>query len=137
MWASRATLECMRRTNTGALRNFPANHAGGIDHGVQQRPGGGESASPKRTLSRITVVPVFMARPETEGPSGVELLVQNSAFLRAAPAVDARNLGKRTLGANEADVLLLDARHARPSVVYRAIVRARNGGWERGIVLLL
>jgi DNA-binding response OmpR family regulator len=83
------------------------------------------------------VVPVFIGRQEAGGPSRVELLVRNSAFLQAAPAIDARNLGRRTLGSAHAEVLLLDARSARPSVVYRAIVRARKGGWERGIVLLL
>src|SRR5438552_1655257 len=35
------------------------------------------------------------------------------------------------------DVLLLDGRSARPSVVYRSIVRIRNSGWDRGIVLLV
>jgi DNA-binding response OmpR family regulator len=83
------------------------------------------------------VVPVFMARQLGQGPSEAEQLVRRSAFLRAAPAIDARSLGKRTVAATEGDVLLLDARHSRPSVVYRTIVRARNAGWERGIVLFL
>jgi DNA-binding response OmpR family regulator len=54
-----------------------------------------------------------------------------------APAIDARSLAKRTLSASHADVVLLDARNARPSVVYRAIVGARKAGWQRAIVLLI
>jgi DNA-binding response OmpR family regulator len=77
-----------------------------------------------------------MARSLSD-PSDAERLIGQSAFLRAVPAIDARTLAKRTLDASGADVLLLDARNSRPSVVYRAIVRARNAGWERGIVVLL
>lgn len=126
----------MRRTNTGALRRLPLAHSGGGGQDASRPEGTPESSPPQRTLSRITVVPVFMARSPAD-LSEVERLVGSSAFLRLAPAIDARSLGKRTLGASHADVVLLDARHSRPSVVYRAIVRARNAGWERGIVLLL
>lgn len=129
--------EGMRRTNTGALRRLSTTHVGGGDQPVRHRRRPEEPSSPQRTLSRITVVPVFMGRQAVEGPTSVELLVRHSGILRAAPALDARSLSKRTLGAIEADVLLLDARNSRPSVAYRAIVRARNAGWERGIVLVL
>jgi DNA-binding response OmpR family regulator len=88
-------------------------------------------------LSRITVVPVIMARPLSEASSETGRLIADSAFLRAAPAIDARSLSKRVLANSDADVLLLDARYSRPSVVYRVIARARSAGWQGGIVLLL
>ena len=37
----------------------------------------------------------------------------------------------------EGDVILLDARSSRPSVVYRSIVRIRSAGWDKGIVLMI
>jgi DNA-binding response OmpR family regulator len=78
-----------------------------------------------------------MGRHRAEQSSDAEQFAGPSAFLQFAPALDARNLSKRTLSAASADVLLLDARDSRPSVVYRAIVRARNSGWDRGIVLMV
>jgi DNA-binding response OmpR family regulator len=88
-------------------------------------------------LSRITVIPVVMSRTAPDASDPVEQLLGASPILRALPAIEARSLGKRALAASDADVLLLDARNGRPSVVYRAIVRARTAGWDRGIVLLL
>ena len=81
------------------------------------------------------MLPVTVARPDSE--HSFEVLVGRSAFLQMSPAIDARSLGKRTLNASHADVVLLDARDARPSVVYRAIVATRKAGWQRGIVLLI
>src|SRR5690348_13136900 len=119
----------MRRTNSGALRRPSTGHAGGAEQEVQRRHAPEETSTPQRTLSRVTVVPVFMSRPLMHGASEVELMVKRIGTLRAAVPIEARSLGKRTLAESDAEVLLLDARRSRPSVVYRAIVRARNGGW--------
>src|SRR4051812_40625480 len=108
----------MRRTNTGALRRFPTGHTGGGEKHVERHREAVDVAP--RTLARITVIPVMMSR--SHSGADAEQLIGNSAFLRAAPAIDVPSVGKRTLGESEADVLLLDARHSRPSVVYRAIV---------------
>ena len=129
----------MRRTNTGAVRRFPVGQGGGggAEQEVHRQRGSAELPTVQRTLARITVVPVIMSRGLSGLPSEVEQLIANSSFLRGAPAIDAAGLGKRTLAESEAEVLLLDARHSRPSVVYRTIVRVRNAGWDRGIVLLV
>src|ERR1041385_1916566 len=122
----------MRRANAGAMRHLPTRHPG--EGGGVVRPAPAESPTP-RTLSRISVVPVIMAGSEGQ-VAALEDLIGASSLLRVAAPVEAKNLGRRGLGA-DVDVLLIDARRARPSVVYRAIVRARNAGWERGIVLML
>jgi DNA-binding response OmpR family regulator len=69
--------------------------------------------------------------------ANTEQVIGESAFLRAAPAIPARGLVKRTLESSGADVLLLDGRECRPSVTYRAIARIRAMGWEQGLVLLI
>lgn len=96
---------------------------------------GAREKTQERTLARISVVPVLL-RGADKGfdASG---LIGPSSSLRVSDPIDVRSLNKRTLVSTAGDVLLLDARHTRPSVVYRAIVRARNAGWDRGIVLLL
>lgn len=132
--AAPGQFDTMRRTNTGALRGPSRGHLGGQQ--AVHRPGSGESRV-ARTLTRISVVPVVMGGRVSERCAEIARMIGASAFLQTTEPVDIRSLSKRTLGGSGGEVVLLDGRHTRPSVVYRAIVRARSAGWERGIVLLL
>jgi len=126
----------MRRTNSGAARRLPAHSGHGPRH-LELRRSPEHEAGVQTTLSRITVLPVIMAGSLPEASALTGQLVRASAFLRAAPAVSARGLPKRTLESSGADVLLLDARNCRPSVTYRAIARIRSMSWEHGLVILV
>lgn len=127
----------MRRSNTGAVRRLPPGQDGGGQQESRPQRGAVDAPGPQRKLSRITVLPVIMSRSPSELPAEVDRLIANSSFLSAAPRIEAPSIGKRTLADSKADVLVLDARNARPSVVYRVIVRAKAAGWNGGIVLLI
>jgi DNA-binding response OmpR family regulator len=86
-------------------------------------------------LSRLTVLPVNVLQSHAVDEPAVQLGVGTA--LRTVEPVYARTIARRVLEACEADVVLLDARGSRPTLAYRAIVRLRNAGWERGIVMLI
>ena len=124
----------MRRTNAGAARRLSLAHPGrerGAGTEVQR---GGDDQIPAPPLSRITVLPVVVSRTLLDAPA---ITLSDGAFVRMADSVHARSISSRTLEGRSADVVLLDARDSRPTLVYRTIVRLRNAGWQRGILLLI
>ena len=131
----------MRRSNGGAARSLsighgrPAGGAGQADTSARRRPEA-DLDRPHTPLSRITILPVVVSRSLFETGSVASLLPADG-LLQAAEAIQPRDATERALHASGADVLLLDARETRPTLVYRAIVRLRSLGWKRGIVLLV
>ena len=125
----------MRRTNAGVAQRISLTHPrdGGAETVVRRGPDDqGPPAAPP--LSRITVIPVVVSRSLLESPA---VSISDGAFVRMSEAMHARSVSQRTIESRAADVVLLDARESRPTLVYRSIVRLRNAGWSRGIVLLI
>lgn len=87
-------------------------------------------------LSRITVLPVVVSASLFES-GNVRTHLPADGLVHAVGAVQPRGASSRVFDASGADVILLDARETRPTLVYRAIARLRNQGWKRGIVLLV
>ena len=131
----------MRRSNGGAAPNLSISHgrhpgsvAGGAGRSARRR----EQAidQPQAPLSRITVLPVVVSRALCEA-GNIATLLPADGLVRATGAIQPRSVTSRVLDASGADVILMDARETRPSILYRAIARLRNLGWTRGIVLLI
>jgi DNA-binding response OmpR family regulator len=125
----------MRRTNSGAARRISLAHPArgrGSETAVRRRAN--DQAPPSPPLSRITVIPVVVSPALLDSPA---VSISDGAFVRMSEAVHARSVNQRIVDSRGADVILLDARESRPTLVYRAIVRLRNAGWNRGIVLLI
>ena len=55
----------------------------------------------------------------------------------AMPAIHVSEVTRRGLESSGVDVILLDGRHARPALVYRAVARIRGAAGARGVVVLL
>jgi DNA-binding response OmpR family regulator len=91
---------------------------------------------PHAPLARITVLPVVISRSAFETGT-VATLLPADGLLHAAEAIQPRGASARAFETSHADVLLLDARDTRATLVYRAIARLRNHGWKRGIVLVV
>lgn len=135
----------MQRSNTGEARTVPlALVSARARRELVSMPAHG-SFAPSVGLprsanagSQIAILPVSVARHV--------IAAENTAFsdLRLAGCIVATSetvhvsdLDESALRAAQAQVILLDARHARPSSVYRAVARLRSEGWTRGIVLIL
>jgi DNA-binding response OmpR family regulator len=123
----------MRRSNAGAARHISLAHPG-RDRRVETTKRGGLDTQAPPPLSRVTVLPVVVSRALLDTPA---VAMPDGAFVRMAEAVHARSVSSRTVEGRGADVVLLDARDSRPTLVYRTIVRLRNAGWQRGILLLV
>jgi DNA-binding response OmpR family regulator len=126
----------MRRLSTGAARSVPLSLVEGQGLDRARHPDGSEQPSAS-ALSRITVLPVSIARAASAGVGEAAALFQADGIVTAIEAVHASGVDRRLLESTRADVVLLDARQVRPTLTYRAIARLRGAGWSGGIVLLL
>jgi hypothetical protein len=127
----------MRRSNSGAARNMPLVLG---DRGSTRSPERPAPAAQPRgvagSLTRLAILPVCLSRDSLIRQDLAGLFAEVPAVVILDP-VPVSDLKRDSLSRSAEDVLLLDARSARPAVVYRAIVTIRGAGWARGLVLLL
>jgi DNA-binding response OmpR family regulator len=127
----------MRRLNSGAARSLSIGHQrrdAGLEVLRSRKDSGPER--PQTPLSRLTVLPVVVSRSLYQAGETTTLLAPDG-LIRVATPVQPRNVDRQVIGDAGADVVMLDGRDSRPTLVYRAIVRLRNAGWSRGIVLVI
>lgn len=121
----------MRRTNTGEARAVPLAL-------VSAKAPSAQPVASSNMPSHITILPVSVARDvRVAEKTAFGDLRLAGGIVTASECVHVADVNRSLLHSTRADVLLLDARHARPSSVYRAIARVRSEGWARGVVLIL
>lgn len=127
----------MRRLNSSAARSLSIGHQR-RDESLEIPRAWKDSGPehPQTPLSRLTVLPVVVSRSLYQAWQTTTLLAP-AGLIRVAAPVQPRNVVRQVIGGAGADVVMLDGRDSRPTLVYRAIVRLRNAGWSRGIVLVV
>jgi DNA-binding response OmpR family regulator len=128
----------MRRTNSGAARNLSlANPAEKAASPGRRRESTAAKSTGSQALSRVTVALVSVSRRPLDLPAQWADLLGDHGTLTSLPAIHVSEVNRRGLDSSGVDVILMDARHARPALAYRGLARLRDAAGARGIVVLL